>query len=255
MVFSGITKDGVSISLPARAIRNPYYNPKLNGMKLFIGLPVYQQMPTFFCQCLLALQKIKPLPIDIHICQGDGVARSRNNLTAEFLKSDCTHLLFIDSDLIFSADHIVKLLERDLPVVGGFYPKKQQGPLEWVLNTLPDDPPQTAEGLKPVRYIGTGFIMIKREVFEQMATHYPELLFREDYGRRGEAHDFWSMGVYVDKVTGNRRYLSEDWYFCQRWLDMGGKIYGDPSVILKHLGTVAFPLQSQEEEMIKVKPA
>jgi len=234
--------------MPAGCLRNPHYKPELKGKKLFIGLPIYQQMPTFFAQCLLALQAQKPLPIEIYICQGDGVARSRNSLTAEFLRSDCTHLLFIDSDLIFSADHITKLLSRNLPVVGGFYPKKQQGKLEWVINTLPGMPPQTDDGLQPVRYIGTGFVCVAREVFEKMAAAFPDLGFTEDYGKRAQAHDYWQMGVYRDK-DGSTRYLSEDWFFCQKWLDMGGEIFGDCSVILKHYGPVIFPLETQLPEM------
>ena len=250
-ILSGRTADGVTVSLPAGAVRHPFFRPSLAGKKLFIGLPIYQQMPTFFAQCLLALQAQKPLPIDIHICQGDGVARSRNNLTAEFLKSDCTHLLFIDSDLIFSAEHIVALLERNVPIVGGFYPKKQQGPLEWVINTLPGTPGCRPDGLQPLRYIGTGFICIAREVFVQMAEKYPEIAFTEDYGKRETAHDFWSMGVYVDPRDGHRRYLSEDWYFCQRWLDMGGEIFGDCTVALKHYGPTIYPLDTQLPEMTK----
>ena len=246
---TGKTKDGVLFTMPAAGIRNPFYRPSLRGKKLFVGLPVYQQMPTFFVQCLMAFAAQKPCPIDVRICQGDGVARSRNGLTAEFLKSDCTHLLFIDSDLIFSADHVTSLLERNVPVVGGFYPKKQQGALEWVINTLPGTPPMREDGLQPLRYVGTGFMCIAREVFEKMIVAYPEIEFMEDYNRREKAWDFWSMGVYTDKVDRSRRYLSEDWFFCQRWLDMGGEIFGDCSVALKHYGPAIFPLVTQEPEM------
>lgn len=260
MMLSGRTADGVNVSTPARAVRYPFLRPELKDVKLMLGLPVYQKVDTLFMQCLLALQAQRPCEIEVRICQGDGIARSRNELSSQFLKSDCTHLLFIDCDLIFSADHIARLLSHRKPVIGGFYPKKQQGPLEWVINTLPGNPPKTAEDLQPVRYIGTGFLCIAREVFVQMAEHYPEIRYREDYGERGLAHDFWPMGVYRQKLgtrnsefgTANEdegRYLSEDWFFCQRWLDMGGEIFGDARVILKHIGVTTFPLQTQEAEI------
>jgi hypothetical protein len=223
-------------------------------MKLFIGLPVYATAPVFFTQCLLALKKSWPKdwpdPV-VEICQGDGVARSRNILTASFMRSDCTHMLQIDSDLVWSAEHVLRLLSHDVPVVAGLYAKKQDGENEWVINTLPNQAEQQANerGLMPVRYIGTGFIMVKREVFEKMREAYPESRCRADYGNREMEFDYWPMTVYRPTPEDEGRYLSEDWFFCQRWLDMGGQVLADSAVVLKHLGTVAFPLQSQEAKM------
>jgi len=219
-------------------------------IKLFIGLPVAQKIDVQFMQCLTALQKERPCEIELHYKQGDGIGRSRNILTAEFLKSDCTHLLFIDCDLIFSAEQIARLLSHDLPIVHGFYPKKQEGPVAWVVNAWPGNPEPSASGLVPVRYAGTGFLLIERQVFERMAIAYPAIQYREDYGKNEIAHDFWSMGVYREKPEDEGRYLSEDWYFCQRWLDLGGRIYGDTHVILRHIGIAIYPLQTQMVDLL-----
>jgi FkbM family methyltransferase len=253
-MLCGNTPGGVTVSLSAGNLRNEFYRPSLKGKKLFIGLPIYSQTATVFMQSLLALQAQKPLPIEIHTGSGDGVARTRNILTTQFLKSDCTHLLFIDCDLIFSAEHIVKLLEANQPIIGGFYPKKQQGPLEWVINTLTPHLPRRPDGLQPVKFIGTGFLCIERSVFERMIEKYPEIKFREDYGRREISYDLWPMGVYHAKPGDEGRYLSEDWYFCQRWLDMGGEIFGHTNVMLRHLGPVIFPLDSQVPEISGPRP-
>lgn len=218
-------------------------------VKLFIGLPIYAQVPAFFMQCLLALQARKPCPITIQMCQGDGVARSRNQLTADFLASDCTHLLWIDCDLIFSVEHITRLLAQDVDLVGGLYPKKQEGPVEWVINHLPGSDTANERGLQEVRYIGTGFMLIKRRVFETMIAKHPEIVFTADYGTRRQEHDLWPMGVFV-YPNGDRRYLSEDWWFCQRARDLGFKVWADCGVVIKHLGTVAFPLRAQEMELL-----
>lgn len=230
-------------------------------IKLFIGLPIYAQVPAFFLQSLLALQAKLRTGLrtpdgreivigDIRMSQGDGVARSRNQLSADFIASDCTHLLFIDCDLIFSAEQVARIVSHDLPLVGGLYPKKQEGPVEWVLNTLGHSAPDQ-RGLQAVRYIGTGFLCIQRLVFERMLLKYgPEIQFEADYGKRRTEHDFWPMGVY-EYPDGHRRYLSEDWYFCQRWNDLGGTVLADTRVIVKHLGPAVFPLASQEQDIFR----
>lgn len=216
-------------------------------MKLFIGLPVYSQMPTQFVQCMFALQAAKPFPIQLHICQGDGVARSRNMLACEFLRSDCDVMLQIDCDLIFSPEHVARIVNHNVPVVGGSYPKKQDGRLEWVMNTLPNQNEQkpTPGGLLPVRYVGTGFLCVQRQALEQMRDRYPESSYQADYGNNQRDFEFFPMRVYREKQSDPGRYLSEDWFFCQRWLDMGGTVYLDTGTILRHIGPAVFPLQSQ----------
>lgn len=217
--------------------------------KLFIGLPIAQQVPVFFVQCLLALQKHPPCELDPRMSVGDGVARSRNQLTADFLRSDCTHLLFIDCDLIFSAEHVKRLLDHDRPLVAGMYPKKQEGPVEWVINSMPNTAPD-ANGLQPVRYIGTGFMLIERGVFEKMIKAYPHLEYTADAAVTRTEHDFWSMGVYT-YPDGSKRYLSEDWFFCQRWLDLGGTVLADTRTLLKHIGGAVYPLATQMEALMQ----
>jgi hypothetical protein len=195
---------------------------------------------------------------DIRICQGDGIARSRNNLAAQFMRSDCTHLLFIDCDLIFHADHVGRIVEHDEPVVGGLYPKKQEGVIEWVLNTLRPQPKPDERGLQPMLYVGTGFLCLRRDVLERMRGTYPESHYREDYGERlNDGFDFFPMGVYRGPAYPDGRYLSEDWYFSQRCQDMGIPVLADTKVILKHIGPAIYPLSYQEQELFAragVKP-
>lgn len=225
-------------------------------MKLFIGMPAYRELPGLTTQCLLALQANKPFPIEFSMCCGDGVARSRNRLTAEFLRSDCDAMLQIDSDLIFSPDHVARIASHDVPVVGGLYPKKQDGPVEWVINTFPGKLDKRMDnGLQRVKYVGTGFMCVKREVFEKMIAAYPEISYAADYGDKFNEHDLWPMGVYRKEPGDPGRYLSEDWYFCQRWNDLGGDVYADCRTVLKHIGPSIYPLKHQEEEILgKSKP-
>jgi hypothetical protein len=187
-----------------------------------------------------------PVALQVATVDGDSlVSRARNTLTASFLASDCTHLLFIDTDLIFSGEQIARLLDHQVPIVGGFYPKKQDGPLAWVCNAHPHfPPPDEATGLQSLRYIGTGFLLVERSVFTRMIEAHPQIAYTADQTARPE-HDLWPVGVH------DGRYLSEDWAFCQRALDLGIPVLGDTRVILKHIGTAVFPLQSQQPELLE----
>jgi hypothetical protein len=208
--------------------------------KLFVALPVYGGYDAFFAECLIKLIQAPPCSLMVRSCKGDSlVSRARNTLTAEFLATDCTHLFFIDTDLIFSPEHVERLVSHDKPIVAGLYPKKQVK-LEWVINTI-GEWEQDENGLTRVKYAGTGFLMIAREVVEAMIEAYPESRYNPDH-RDTDEHDLWPVGVY-EYPDGNRRYLSEDWYFCQRALDLGYDIYADCRVILKHVGQCIYPIQ------------
>ncbi len=218
---------------------------------VFIGVPVFNGVDVHFFDSMMKFVQAKgELQCKIAVVAGDSlVARARNVLTMEFLRSDCTHLLFIDSDLIFSADHVARLLSHDEDIVGGFYPKKQQGRAELVFNTLIPPAPMDERRLTPVRYIGTGFICVKRRVFEKMIEEMGDQLIFEVDGQKGKTgFDFWPVGVYKYK-DGTSRYLSEDWYFCQRAIDLGFKVYGDNAILLKHSGAAVYPLATQEQEL------
>jgi hypothetical protein len=210
-----------------------------NPRKLFVALPSYGSVPMGFVKCLIKLLMDPPVALQVCTVDGDSlVSRARNTLTASFLASDCTDFLFIDTDLIFSGEQIARMLAHDVPIVGGFYPKKQDGALAWVCNAKLDFPAPDARGLQSLRYIGTGFLLVKREVFTRMIEAHPESAYIADGTGRAE-HDLWPVGIH------DGRYLSEDWAFCQRALDLGYDVLGDTQVILKHIGTAVFPLQSQ----------
>lgn len=194
-------------------------------------------------------------PASLQYCPliGDSlVSRARNTLTAKFLASDCTHLLFIDSDLIFSGEQVERLLSHNEDVAGGFYPKKKEGELEWVCNAKLDGSHVDARGLQEVRYMGTGFLLIKRGVFERMIGRFgEEIAYHPDNDPSATEWDFWTVGVH--RPSG--RYLSEDWFFCQRALDLGYKVFGDTKVILKHVGQAIYPLQTQMDAFTSPEPS
>ena len=218
--------------------------------KVFLGMPVYGGYDPSFVSSLMHLLGKRPCPMVVRPCVGDSlVARARNRLAAQFLASDCTHLLFLDTDLIFSPDHIARLVSHDEPIVAGLYPKKQTD-LAWVCNL--DEGSETDDrGLHPARYAGTGCLLIAREVFEKIRELHPEIEYDPDEGDTGEVKwDFFATGVRLFEgsagTPARRRYLSEDWMFCQRALDLGSDIWMDTGVILRHVGECVYPLQEIE---------
>ena len=211
--------------------------------KVFIGLPVYGGYNAHFIHSLIPLLLAPPCSVTVGPCIGDSlVARARNKLAADFLESDCTHILFLDTDLIFSVQAITRLLSHDVAIVGGLYPKKQ-AKLEWVCNMLPQSEPEKS-GLQRVKYIGTGALLISRIVLETMVRDYgPTIQYQTDRGQQPRTeHDFFPCAPMMDIEHGQVRYHSEDWGFCRRALDIGFTIFADTCVVLKHVGDCIYPL-------------
>lgn len=221
---------------------------------LFLAMPAYRNIDVFTCQALLKLtaeQLTKAefgLKIKMHIGECP-IGRARNDLTHEFLQSDCTHILFVDSDIIFSYEQVKKILENDEDIIGGFYVKKQDGPVAPVCNTLNGVDKPRHDGLVRVKYMGTGFLRISRKVFEVMIQERPELAYIDDRDGKTVKHDFWRMGVALDCVTGMKRWLSEDWQFCQFAIECGFNVWADASILLQHSGSITFPLRTQLPEL------
>lgn len=220
-------------------------------MKLFLALPVYGGYNAHFVTCLLNLVTHRSCDMMVRPCIGDSlIARARNRLCAEFLASDCTHMLQLDSDLIFSPEQIKNLVDhaaRGNDIVAGLYPKKQRE-LGWVCNILDTAEPPSDNGLQRVKYAGTGCLLVSRAVLETMREKLPEIEYDPDEGDTGEVKwDFFATGVRLFEgsagTPARRRYLSEDWMFCQRALDLGFDVWMDTTVILKHVGECIYPLQ------------
>lgn len=165
------------------------------------------------------------------------VSRARNSLTACMMAAEpkSTHLIFIDADIDFTPDSIIKLLLSDKDVIGGIYPKKTL-PISYVLNTLPE---QKVEGTcVKVKRTGTGFLCIKREVIQKLFDAHPELKYIDNTGLRKEFEPY--TYALFDTLIKDNQYLSEDYTFCDRWIDLGGEIWVDLSIRLGHTGHYKF---------------
>ena len=164
------------------------------------------------------------------------VTRARNNLVAKMMMNHkTTHLMFVDADVGFQPESIYKLIAHDKDVVGGIYPKKTFEP-DYVFNPSLDS--KREGNLIEVDDIGTGFLLIKREVIQKMFNSFPDLKYKNNININSEAEPF--MYALFDTMIKNGTYLSEDYTFCQRWRDLGGKIYADTSIPLSHTGYYSF---------------
>jgi hypothetical protein len=171
------------------------------------------------------------------------VSRARNAAVAHFLEDpENTHLLFIDSDIIFEPEDVFKLLQANKEVVAGIYPKKyivwdrlKQNPeSERVDFPMGGTLTMTEDNLIELEYLPTGFLLISRTAIEKIITAHPELKYRNDidgYMSAGDNfYDLFKVGI------RNGIYESEDWGFCSLWKGVGGKVLIHPDINVKHLG-------------------
>ena len=174
------------------------------------------------------------------------ISRARNTLTAKFLHTkESTHLMFIDSDIGWEPWHLLVMLDAQKDVIGGLYPMKSM-PIKWCVNGIPGQPePAPEQNLIEVSKTGTGFLLIKREVFEKLDAHPATKPFKNDIGLDPVLDPY--MKTYFDTAVREGRYYSEDWTFCENWRDIGGQVWVDKRVLLRHTGTYTFAHEAQEK--------
>jgi hypothetical protein len=171
------------------------------------------------------------------------ISRARNTLVAKFLNNPTsTHLMFIDADIGWEPWHLLVLLNRDVDVIGGLYPMKSL-PVKWVVNGF-NGAETGPDGLQEVSKTGTGFMLVKRHVFEKLNAHPAVKPFNNDIGLPKELDQH--LKTYYDTAVRENRYYSEDWTFSENWRDIGGKVWVDKRVLLKHTGTYTFDYAAQE---------
>lgn len=232
------------------------------------AFPCYDQQITepFFMSMIKTVVSFKDigLKFSISTISDSLISRARNQLVAKFMANkEFTHLFFVDVDLGFNPDDILKMLWHDKEIVTGAYPIKDinWGKVEQAVKSgvekekLLDksvrfvvNPVNTGQntvkvdnGAISVYDAGTGFMMIKRSVFEKMFEQYPYLKYNDDTGvlnKEERNHSYALFNSYVDK--DNQRFLSEDYGFCRYWQDMGGEIWTDPTIELSHLGRMKY---------------
>ena len=182
------------------------------------------------------------LPSELLTSPGDSlVQRARNSLVATFMDTRWSHFLFIDADIEWEPSSILRLLRADKDVICGAYPKKKL-PEVYTINFLPGSNLKVRQcpisGAVEIQDAPTGFLMVRRSVFERMMQAHPELHYTGTASLT-EAQEKFSYALFDCMIEGGR-FLSEDYGFCRRWQRMGGEIWLDPSIRLNHHGSYAY---------------
>jgi hypothetical protein len=165
------------------------------------------------------------------------VSRARNNLVARFMTNPhATHLMFIDSDLVFEAEYIIRMLIARKDVVGAVYPIKDI-PVRYEFDPLEN--PDGETDLISVTDLSTGFLLITKDAIKKMMDAHPEL----KYNGVGMAKETlpYTYALFDTSLDVTNNYLTEYQTFSRRWTDLGGKLYADVGLKVDHIGQVAFP--------------
>lgn len=258
----------------------------LTDKSVMIGTPCYGGMcTTGYLQSVFELQRLcnsVGVRLILNTIMNESlVTRARNNIVASFLSLEVEHLdgthkkpdylLFIDADIEFQPTDVLRLIVHDKDVVVGAYPLKvvnynnventtlsaneiSERVTDYVINFEFDSEEARATGsvtlhgdLLKVKDAGTGFMMIRREVLEEMIDAYKDevsyIKDNKDLMPDGSVQNipteqYALFDTIIEPET--RRYLSEDYTFCRRWQALGGKIWLDTKIVLNHIGTHTF---------------
>ena len=222
---------------------------KLKKTKVHICMPCYGGMLTesTFMSFIRWSNTARQLGIDYTVetlTNESLISRARNTMVAKFLSNpESTHLMFIDSDIGWEPWHLLLLLHHDKDVIGGMYPLKGL-PVKWCVNGIEGGATEDLGRLQEVSKTGTGFMLIKRHVFAKLVDHPATIPFTNDIGLDPALNK--DMRTFFDTDVREGRYYSEDWTFCENWRDLGGQVWIDKRVLLKHTGTYTYDHVGQE---------
>lgn len=245
---------------------------KLKGSSIFLATPMYGgQCFGSYANSLARLVNIcttHGVNLQIYFSYNESlIPRARNYCADMFMQSDCTHMMFIDADIGFDPMDVIRLLAiqlahpKEYNIIGAVYPKKNiswekikaaanmfDDPMElanvqsdFVFNFIPGTTGHRIDHVVEAKEIGTGFMMIPRETFTMYKDAFPGYSYIPDHPRSEDFNGDREIMMYfqsaIDETT--RRYLSEDYWFCQKIREIGGKVWFCPwmSERLEHTGT------------------
>ena len=241
-------------------------------MKLFIPVICYNRMcHTAFMFSLIKLVLIlKEYNIDAElypIVFDSLINRARNAAVAHFMSSNCSHLLFLDSDIEFNPSDIIKLVLLNKSIVGIGYPKKwlDESKLQNIFSKqeLPKNPlnycthhsvhikpgiPKDVNDCMEVDYLTTGIMLINKQVIERLIQKYPERQYINDIdGYMGANKDMFYNFFCVEVNEKTKRFESEDYGFCRLCKEIDEKIYVYTNSDVRHYGWFAYGINIKEE--------
>jgi len=249
---------------------------KLRARKLFVATPMYGgQCAGMFeksCADLSAICTQYGIPLQFYFLFNESlITRARNYCCDEFMRSEAEHMMFIDSDIGFNPQDVIAMmaLQADEPekyeIIGGPYPKKC---ISWekikraVDKGVADEDPNVLENFvgdyvfnpkgnqqsiaisEPceVLEIGTGFMMVTKDAMKKFQDAYPTYMYRPDHVRTAAFDGSRKIMMFFQAEVDpkSERYLSEDYWFCQKAQEAEIKTWFCPWMKLQHVGSYIF---------------
>jgi hypothetical protein len=212
----------------------------LTGRSVFIALPAYDFKVSLKLAVSLArfTQVAGQHGINVHIgsiCGCSVVSRARNLLVKDMLETNATDLLFIDSDINFEPEHIFRLMawgaDPKKGIVAGVPRTRSENKVYIADLDYDDNGELTMNGMGLVRgkRVATAFMLIRREVFEQMMEANPDWTY---YDKRTDR----MIPCLFDFKLTEEGYMGEDFLFCDRARELGFEVWIDPTITLGHMG-------------------
>jgi hypothetical protein len=230
---------------------------------IFLATPVHSDVSIHYAQALLEFQKYcveNKIKVTFQLFKSSLITQGRNLCVGSFMETGHSHLLFIDADIDFQAKSIQAMIDKDKDVISVPYPMKtfnwekmfsnfKEGKIKNpdVLsmngNTypmrLPDEENiQIENGCIEVSHSPTGCMLIKRSVIEKMIEKYPEMRISQPTIINGKPMEkpflYNFFDTMFDPVT--HTYMGEDFAFCKRWKDIGGKCHAIVDQLITHVG-------------------
>lgn len=221
----------------------------LEGRKLFIGIPTYDGKLSI--KLAYSLAQLMPAAmrhgISVRLGHVSGcsiITMARNRLVDEFLKTDCTELLFIDSDVIAQTDDILRLLAQsgDKDITAGNYPRRAKDKKFFMDLYFDENGDLEFDGaMMRINRVGTGFMLIRRHVIETIAAKSEHYLSSDGAGNVASVFDF--------KIEDGN-FVGEDYSFCDKARAEGFKIWTDVEISLPHMGTEEFTNDFRNDVMV-----
>jgi len=212
------------------------------GRNVFIGIPSYSwqihiaTMRSLMADCNALQQRGDTVTI-YDEAGGTEIDQARNQIVDNFLSSNCSDLVFVDSDVGWQAGALLKLLDQPVDCVAGVYRKRSEPeayPIRWLKDRkeLRADP---KTGLLEVEAVPGGFVRFTRNMLERMVAHYGDDLMQ--YTANAKTGQWTAL---FTPLWRNHGRFSEDISICLRWRDIGGKVWVDPEIEMVHCGMNAF---------------
>lgn len=165
------------------------------------------------------------------------IADCRGIIATNFYHSDCDELVFIDSDVAWESGALLKIIDAPVDLVAGIYPTRCD-PVKYNVRWIQERKELWADpetGLLEAEAVPTGFMKISRNCITKMIEAYPQTYYND----KTKDNKFWPLfESYIDPELNWK--FGEDYSFCYRWRNIGGKVWLDPEIAMGHIGNKIF---------------